>query len=1351
MEKAGMTMEIVFGRILFVLLFFSTSVAGSVSWTLKRGKSLYFSRQDNIQLPTYNWPRTLLSYPITFEEKIKDPSELELFDELGRQTVDFQLSDICRRGGYITSATINFFAELPTGGCFKYSLGKAIASSWKDNTASRVEIKKGEDFWQVTDGHIGVSIPCTLLEDGGVPAPLYSMTCGGRTIGQNRLFTGQLKVKAIQTSLLESGNLFAECKVDYSFDNGGCYSVKIKLVSGYPFVILSESIEGLEKNDDVRMEMHWTHFTPSLRFGSQWDRVYAKAQAWKGIDTPFYTNYMQEDPHWTGMGWIEKPEEEMIYRLLPYGGNSVREQTPVISFWEQQTGGLELGVFVHDHNQWNDGAYGIWQPTNALSVKFRYKEKCLDFSYPIVAGTRSTSIALYPVSQGEEATARYDESFNRLQKMIGASSKVIPYRYAHLLHVYYSLLSLDKVKDWVLDYPAEARRPENPFGTKHPMASDDFYKEVLGSAFAKYTTGLNSSPGVHSIAHRPVFSSLVEAYLCCYKEMTEKQRKSVEALFLLGGYVNTLEAMNAVRTCLCGTPNMSADGWSVPMQMAFLFPEHEMASEWADFFEKMIELNGLFYTRPDVRAYSSKGGRWTESLGVYNWAYLRPTSHSNIASELFDGKNRFADQYMAARGRWLVDMLTAPVNGSRGYPPHGAHGGGRLVKRFASLYQLGNWMENYDPILAEHIFWTGEQGEEVEAGRQRTDWLKAHAINNQNTNRGTNPHLRSAKYTGHGIVLRAGVDTPNELSIHLNQIDKGPNYRWGHQGQGNAGGLYFYAGGKIYTGHENEAAGDHTQNNLDGVTNFEVIKNGEYRTIGMNELTAPLYDFSSVQFAELRSSCGKDKYVWPEYLSRSVMLVGDDYFLLFDETGTNWRAFNRFSWFIPKDAEFPQIVFLSAKARTDHWTEVQTMKSRGFYRDSEGSLLTLVTHKKEEVDVVSHRLLKNPLLAEQPIYESQPSGQEHHQGVFRINTSHSQDIVFRDRYVNYDGEQEAFVGKAGVIRRENDGRTILALFEGKHIASMQYGISVLDTIENAGLHMSFAQEGLFMGETLSEKDMKLAVFGIKPGGRLYIDGEEHPFIIKENKIEFVSPAGKHFWEYCEEDPHPMPVEIVDTEYAKQGIRLYLSKQSSCKDVMIQLSSDGGNEWTTIGETKKNSYWIKHLPFGKYHVRAVSKNGEVEALFAQEYPIYVSSNPPHYPEGLKLKINNDCVNLNWGQILGAEKYRLYRRKAGETKFRLVYEGKSRLYTDAEVSGGMTCLLPGRLDNMDGKGRDKDIYEYAVTSVNGRGESTMSPLASTDPTLWTNWYPQTQLKFKRRTAFWDSPYVYPEMIPDLYYPD
>ena len=122
-----------------------------------------------------------------------------------------------------------------------------------------------------------------------------------------------------------------------------------------------------------------------------------------------------------------------------------------------------------------------------------------------------------------------------------------------------------------------------------------------------------------------------------------------------------LEEMNAIRNSLAGTANMAADGWCVPMQTAYLFPEHPMAKEWGDFFEKCLEIYGVFYTRPEVRTFEGKGGRWGESLGVYNWAYLRPTGHSNIAGELYDGKNRFASSYMVERGKWLVDMLTAPV------------------------------------------------------------------------------------------------------------------------------------------------------------------------------------------------------------------------------------------------------------------------------------------------------------------------------------------------------------------------------------------------------------------------------------------------------------------------------------------------------------------------------------------------------------------------------------------------------------------------------------------------------------------------------------------------------------------
>lgn len=224
------------------------------------------------------------------------------------------------------------------------------------------------------------------------------------------------------------------------------------------------------------------------------------------------------------------------------------------------------------------------------------------------------------------------------------------------------------------------------------------------------------------------------------------------------------------------------------------------------------------------------------------------------------------------------------------------------------MFELGEWLFNYDPIVAENIFWAGTFGKELEHKLKDSDWAEVYKRIHTVDNRGTNPHLKSCKYVGHGIVLRAGVDTPEELSIHLEQVDKGPNYRWGNQAQGNSGGIYFYAQGQIFTGHENENAGDHITNNLDGVTNFGVMKNGEFRTIGMNELTAPLYDLGVAQFAELLPATGKDLYSWPEYQSRSILLVGTDYYLIFDETGTNWRAAHRFPGSPGKDLNIPKLL-----------------------------------------------------------------------------------------------------------------------------------------------------------------------------------------------------------------------------------------------------------------------------------------------------------------------------------------------------------------------------------------------------------------------------------------------------------
>jgi len=63
----------------------------------------------------------------------------------------------------------------------------------------------------------------------------------------------------------------------------------------------------------------------------------------------------------------------------------------------------------------------------------------------------------------------------------------------------------------------------------------------------------------------------------------------------------------------------------------------------------------------------------------------------------------------------------------------------------------------------------------------------------------------------------------------------------------------------------------------------------------------------------------------------------------------------------------------------------------------------------------------------------------------------------------------------------------------------------------------------------------------------------------------------------------------------------------------------------------------------------------------------------------------------------------------------------------------------------------IYEYAVSVVDGVGESGKSLTATTDPASWRNWYPATPLHYQRRSAYWLPPFVKPEQVPPAAYPE
>ena len=164
---------------------------------------------------------------------------------------------------------------------------------------------------------------------------------------------------------------------------------------------------------------------------------------------------------------------------------------------------------------------------------------------------------------------------------------------------------------------------------------------------------------------------------------------------------------------------------------------------------------------------------------------------------------------------------------------------------------MGMMLHNYDPLLAENLMWLKKSNKSHEHKKDNADWNSVMKTLDNWDNTGTPLTLKSEKYTGHGIVLRADYGKPSELSIHLNQIDRGPNYRWGWASEGASGSLYFYAGNKIFSAHERENTGDHEANDAEGFTNFAVMKNGAYQSIGYNVLESPLYDLGDMQFTEI--------------------------------------------------------------------------------------------------------------------------------------------------------------------------------------------------------------------------------------------------------------------------------------------------------------------------------------------------------------------------------------------------------------------------------------------------------------------------------------------------------------------
>jgi hypothetical protein len=959
---------------------------------------------------------------------------------------------------------------------------------------------------------------------------------------------------------------------------------------------------------------------------------------------------------------------------------------PTAAFWQEKQQAVTIGLFIKEAEKWNDGQYALWGSKEALNVSYHWKNKTLDYSFPLVNGTRSVALAAY-------AHSKDIDCMNRTKK---------PLAYIDQLRRYYGWIPLDKTKNWILDYTGDDGAHPKYFNAAHAnnKLGINWLEQSLKNMVTSVATGAERNAGPTPVGARVLYESIVPSFDINRAGMSAGQYKKLRAWFLFMNYVFMDESLMPMRTMLSGHPNFLMDIKSVAGLSAFLFPGHPQANQLAQHFEKAIQLNYHYHIRPPVKTWSTQGGRWTENLATYTWAAIRPTLRTNfLLHHFYDGRNRIVQPGISELGNWLLNALTPPmkVSGRRGFPPQGAHAQDFKEGPPDLLRILGQELVYYDPLLAEQLFWATDNADKAFEGERELTPVWANILKGPWAgNKGTPAQLRSEKFTGYGIVLRSQFAQPNEMYVHLQQIDEGPNYRWGRAG-GN-GVIYYYANGKRYSFNGPEDVGDGPFGDVDRCTNFGVKQAagyrqlGDYRSIGRGDLTAPLYDFGFAQHAAVYGNTNT-------YRSRSILQSGADYIVVFDDVANN-NLEGRFSWFTGREDDFPFIHQLAPgvhfsdaniqPSQSSYHKDPAVLPTRGRYYDGKGDFLTIVTHL--------------------PGIKTQSTD---YGALVQLANGSTEHIFKSDKTIHYQQNNIAFTGTSGIIKITSAAQYQAALFAGSELGAGDVRIQLADD-SAAGISFQTFHAG-YTGnfQSTSSQNVRFYYTG-KDKLHFYIDGR--PVIAKQvaDGAMIVSfAAGKHQWQWSSTAAIPGIPVITGTNNRRGGCIISFTNVPGAIGYDVQISNDNCASWqTAIAGIKDTVATIEQLTNDtKVHIRAIAKGKDTIGEPSAAYPVYISARPPHCPEGLKAMADGNRVRLHWGRLLGAGGYKLYRKVQSDTTWKLVYSGRETSYIDQLSS--------------------KTIYQYTVTAINGNGESSKSPLVDTDPHNFLNWYPPFYDGFRRDT--------------------
>ena len=551
-------------------------------------RRIRFLLNEPLEHPFFWWPRTLLSYPIEFQQAV-DLNRMVLTRTDNGERLPVQFTNVVKERGELRSATLNFFSDLPSGARREFVLSAAEAP-----IVERLEVHEANEGNTIVldSGPLQVRIPASQSVHGEAPGPILQVARGAGWIGHSTLNLADGKITRITTTRVESGPLVIAYRVAYESEGGSRYVATVQLNAGQEFARLHEDMEAVRPGVHGGWTSNWTGFDPTHRqapnhpvpvmdFALEYDKY-----PWETIGEPF-------PPHTANL-----PDGKLPFQLGIFQMWTAFHSSTSANFWNNHTGD-SLGVFIDKTADWQDHQYASHEEAETLQVLYFYEGGKFRWEWPIARGSRSTCVAFYDHALDKKAMQDIEASA-RSVKQDGLKFDVGLAYISHTMFLQnrYGTIDLNCVKDWVLEYPANAKQPAALFTAGTVKDASDLETRVLTSQFvcslpligARENAATGGIPGRGIVNFSPVPSRQVtgwwiDSFNRLRGTFTERQRRRLTAMYLLLAYVCAGEEFMPVVPMLSGHPNILNDPKSVPPCMAFLFPEHPMAHTWADFWQ----------------------------------------------------------------------------------------------------------------------------------------------------------------------------------------------------------------------------------------------------------------------------------------------------------------------------------------------------------------------------------------------------------------------------------------------------------------------------------------------------------------------------------------------------------------------------------------------------------------------------------------------------------------------------------------------------------------------------------------------------------------------------------------------